>query len=417
MALASSVQTLLSLDEFAQLMGISPWAFNQLDINAMLGDEVVNCPVWYQHEWQRFQTLTRETVARAIADAERMLADALGYWPAPYYTVGEKIPYPTPAQKEWWSFWFNERWKLKDVKTKWGRTITPGILAYDDIEADAAVTFDDTDGDTYDDWFTTAALPTDVVDASEIAAYVRVADRPDSIDADGEEVWRLRPVSVDLDVVAGTVTVSGPLWLLVDPLYTIPPYPVPLDPTVLPPAAGTHFLDGIMVQRRYTDQAEQGMVYLEQVPCYDPPCVTLYADACFGERNAVMGIVTPEAKATSWPMGPSCDCRDSYFAPDFVRINYLSGYPLRSEPLTRVDHLHAQMIARLAAALLPDSSCVECTDVQIQYWREYPRDAAGDNIVLSGAGLNNPFGPKRGAIWAWQRTLDLNERRLVGAIR
>lgn len=416
MALAST-QTLLSLDEFAQLMGISPWAFNQLDINFLLGDDVIKCPVWYQFEWQRYQTLTRETIARAISDAEAMLAEQLGYWPAPHYIVGEKIPYPRPHQADWWATWFNERWKLKDVRTEYGRIITPGIVAYDDISLDAAVTFDDTDGDTYDDWFTTAALPTSVVNASEIAAYIRVADRPDSMAADGEDVWRLRPVNVDLDAVAGTVTISGPIWLLVNPLYTIPPYPQPLDPSLVPPDPGTPFLDGIMVRRRYTDLTTQGHVYLEQIPCYTPPCVTIYADACFGERNARLGVVTPEATMSSTGLGPSCDAACGDYAPDFVSINYLSGYPLQDEPLRRVDKLHAQMIARLAASLLPDKSCVECVDTQITYWREFPRSAEGENIILSADGLNNPFGSRRGAIWAWQRTRELNAGKLAGAVR
>lgn len=412
MALANT-PTLLSLDEFASLMGINPWAFNQLDINALLGDQVHTCAPWYQYDWQKAQTLSRETIAQAISDAEGMLAEQLTYWPAPKFVSGEAILYPRPNTPESWSSWWNARWKLKDVKTHYGRMISPGVEAFQTIDASAAITLSDSDGDSKDDTFSTAAIAipggVSVTDAGEIAVYVADADRPGFIDGE-EAIWRIRPVKIVLDTAANTVTISGPLWLIVDPDKTLNPAPELLDPT-----DAANFLTQVKVMRRYVDQSQQGKVVLEQTPCSAPPCVTVEVDACFGERNSEQGIVTPTATGSE-PTAFS-GCQTCNYAPDFVRIHYCSGYPLVSDRLYRMDPLHAQMVARLAVTLLAEHSCVECSNTQIDYWRSLPGDFKNQTErIMTESEINNPFGPRNGAVWAWKRVYERAGRKMAGAI-
>ncbi len=414
MALAS-IPTLLSLDEFATQMGINPWAFNQLDVNALIGDQVHSCAPWFQYDWQKGQTLSRETIAQAIADAEAMLAEQLTYWPAPRFISGEEIPYPRPHQPEWWSVWWNERWMLKDVTTHYGKIISPGVEAFQTISAAAAVTLSDSDGDGKSDTFATAAIAipggVTVTDAGEIAVYVKDADRPASVGGD-EAIWRIRPVKVALNTVANTVTISGPLWLLVKPVKALVANPQLLDPTDT-----NNFVSGIKVMRRYIDQSQgkQGKVLFEQLPCTDPPCVTVEVDACFGERNSERGVVTPTSIGdTATAFG---GCQTCSYAPDFVRINYCAGQSLVADGFYRMEPLHAQMVARLAATLLAEHSCVECSNTQIDYWRSLPGDFKNQTErIMTEAEINNPFGPRNGAIWAWKRVYERGGRKMAGAI-
>jgi hypothetical protein len=398
MAIATT-PTLLGLDDWAAIMGISPWAFNQLDVSYLGASE--SCDVWYQHTWQRGQTLTREDVARAVADAEAMIAHELTYWPAPKFTIGEKISYPHPYQAAAPSYWRNNLWRLKDVKTKWGYVNIPGIEARTTLGETVAITLSDSDGDGYDDWFTSDAVSTSVMDLEEIAAYLCDADRPDSVVSETDECWRLNPVRVNRDLLAGTITVSGPIWLLVKPELALLP-----APSVLNPTDAAMYVDAIKVVRRYVDTGTQGEVVFEQSPCGAAPCETLEVCACFGERDAKMGYVIPQAVGDS---GSGGTCTSCTYAPDFVRIHYLSGYRLEHNGSYRMDRLHAQMVARLAAALLPNKSCVTCSETQIDHWRGVDEDLPFDEMV-------NPFGMQRGAVWAWKRVMEMNSRKLAGAI-
>ncbi len=397
--------TLLSLDQFARTMGLNPWAFNQLDVTRMNGR--AGCAVWYQYEYQQSQSLTRETIGRAIADAERMLAEALGYWPAPQYVVAEKIPYPRPVQRERWNGWFNERWKLKSVQTHYGLVLRAGVLAESVIDASVDITFSDTDGDGFDDWFESDPVPTTVTDIAEIAAYVRDSDRPEHIMADGD-CWRIRPVNVVIS--GGEVTINGPKWLVTNPNLWIAPEQEKLDPTT-----AASYLTAIKVGRRYTDTSDQGSVSLEHVNCYGDDCPTIQVPVCFGERDLEAGYLLPEATEASYPLGPpgSCCWSECGYAPDFVTINYYAGYPLRlSGDMLEVDPLHAQMIARLAVALLPEDSCVDCNERQINHWRE---ELPSEQLTFDG--LSNPFGTaRRGAVWAYKQVLARNHRQMAGAV-
>lgn len=399
--------TLLSLNQFAEIMEVSPFAFNQLDINQM--GRTSDCGVWYQWAWQNSDMLNREIVARAISEAEHMLAENMGFWPAPRYTTAERIDYPRPYKKEYWNVWYNSRWKLNSVRTHYGRIWAMGIPAHDVISASEAIVTSDEDGDGIDDWFTVGPIATALTDESEIGVYIRDADRNAWMPMD-EECWRIRPVRVV--IAGGFVTISGPLWYLVDPALLVPPTPQPINPTI-----AASFVANLKVQRYYTDTSDQGTVSLEHVACNGTQCSNIEVDACFGERNPNIGIILPEATETSWPLGqPTCCTGNCYYAPDFVSVNYLSGAALSSGGgVVRVDNTMAQMIARLAVTLLPERFCGDCLEHEIEYWREIPSENEID--TLSQNDMDNPLGGvRRGTLWAWHRIVERNSYKRVGAI-
>lgn len=404
MAIATK-QTLLSLDQFAEVMAISPFVVNQLDINRLGVSR--ECGVWFQYSWQDGDSITREVAAYAISEAEHMIAEALGYWPAPRFTTGESIPYPRPYPAEFWDVWYNERWKLNSVRTHYGLISSVGAQAHGAIDDDAAVVLSDTDGDGYNDWFTAGPVPTGVTSECDIGVYFRDADRPVSMPMD-EEAWRIRPVKVVIS--GGNVTVSGSLWKLVDPALLLIPGPVALDPT--DPA---NFVNGVKIQRHYVDTGDQGTCSLEHAACNGAQCSNIEVDACFGIRNAKRGVLIPEATEASWPLGaPNCCSGNCYYAPDFVTVNYLSGKALNlSGGVCRMEHVMAQIVARLAVTLIPERFCGECLEPELDYWRALPSEDEMNAMSLEDSG--NPFGVRRGALWAWKQVNSMNYVKRAGA--
>ena len=101
----ASTPTLLSLDQWAQVMGFDLWQFNQIGEGGGLtfGRDAQCQTVFYQYSWQK-QFLSREEIAQAITKAEAAIFPLLRFYPSPVYTVSEEHDYPHDArvsQPDW----------------------------------------------------------------------------------------------------------------------------------------------------------------------------------------------------------------------------------------------------------------------------------------------------------------------------
>lgn len=397
---------LLSLEEFREIMEISPWLFNQLD-PTLLGSATVY-KVWYEYEYQSASTIARKTITDVLFDAELMVARQLGYWPAPKALQNERIPYPKMYEASWLNGWYNEKGMLKSIKTAFGYINKIGIETVEDIETSAALVFTDSDGDGKFDRFSTAAIPTTVTDPSEIFVTFANADRvPQYIDG-GERAWQVRPVQVD--IVAGFVTVSGPIWLVVKPALRNAAVPVPLDPT----DTAVTYVQQLKVSRLYIDTTYPGSLVYETDPSdlTTPTCTQAELSVCFEPHDqTIRGSLIPTVTQGTIP--PSLNGR----APDAVKINYLSGYPRKLGGNSRMDPMHARIVARLAASLLPERAGSSNSETQIDHWRSFPTSSDKSTLFLAPQMNDSPFGQTNGGIWAWQRVMEMNERVLSGAIR
>ena len=95
----ASIPTLLPIDRWATLLGISPIIWNQM-FSENFG-ATANCgDTWYQHTYQNPEFTSREDIARAINEAEGMIASALGYFPMPNWTVEERKQTVRPEKPE-----------------------------------------------------------------------------------------------------------------------------------------------------------------------------------------------------------------------------------------------------------------------------------------------------------------------------
>lgn len=395
MARADTI-TLLSLDQYAEIMGIDPWNFNQIGVNIPSWIEFQCEAVWFQQSWQQ-DFLSREELARCISTAEEWLSSYLDFFPAPRYTVNEIHKYPRPYKVEGYGRMGTPRGQWKPIQTDHTHVIQPGILARTQISAGAAVAFSDEDGDAIDETFTIGPIATTVTEESEIGIYFNSTDR---LGKAISEAWRIRPVTVTIS--GGNVTIVGHTAQLVLPNLTLVVKPDSLDGT-----DATNFAATVSVYRVYTDTTHDDTNMNQGVAVWETPpgcatCSLETASICVVDNDADEGRV--KVQPDSWPYNRE---------PDFVKLNYLSGIPLLND---RVQSPYDKMIAYLATALLPSEKCgCERSNHILRYWRMYPsEDITSSNRPLTIREIDdNPFGPRRGARFAWRM---LSQFRTTGVI-
>lgn len=342
----ASTRTLLPLDTWAAILGISPWEFNQMDYPFPKSAQCKD--VIYQFPWQK-DHLSREEIGEAIADAERMLADELRFWPAPKYFTGEVVPYPRPHQPNLYGYGGTIRGQMKSVELRWHRVISGGAFnrtLLGTITDPPDLTALDLDGDGIDETFqaviTHATIGT-LTDPYQLALYFVAADRHgQQID----ETWRLRPITVS--ITGNTATITGHRTLLVNPEIEFA-----ADATKLDPTDDANYVTSLECYRVFTDDTAtaaspyQGIAEWKTIPGCIQNCTFQVKELCLGEDDNEMGRVFASfGSPSSWPFSD----RD----PDRLNVNYVAGYPLFNG---QMDDVLARMVTYLSVSLLANEKC------------------------------------------------------------
>lgn len=395
-----SIYTHLPLFEYGAVMGLNPWELAQVGQGFGDGLNPQCAHVFYQYQWQK-DFISREELALSIADAEAMIANELGYWPAPHYMVDEVIQYPRPHQSWRFGSGVTPRGDWKPVETRWHKVIGGGVFNRTSIGT-KPVAFTDEDGDGVTETFQVQTVTT-VTDPDEIAIYFKSADRnSEPVD----ETWRIRPVHVTIS--GGTATITGHTSQLVLPdLTTV------INPQNLSIAEAGNFAQEVEVYRVFRDTTAtsstpyQGVAIWDEIPDCDADCTFSIKELCIAPRNNAQGRVAVNyGTPSSWP-----ECRE----PDRLQVNYLSGVPLVNG---RMDGEMARIVARLATALLPADKCgCERSNRILNYWRIRPSDGEGQNqkrSLIVEEVRDCPWEPRQGALYAWKRIRYLRQWGAVG---
>lgn len=400
----ASVYTLLSLDEWAAILGISPWEFNGC---AYPGTKTAQCKdTFAQFQWQ-VDHLSREEVADAIADAERMIRDELLYWPAPAYTVDEVIQYPRPYQRNLFGLSGTWRGEWKTFGVNHHKVISGGVLNRTSIGtiAGADLTNLDLDSDgvfeTFQAVITNAAIGT-LADPYELALYFVAANRHGEAIS---ETWRIRPVTIS--ITANTATITGHRTLLINPTPEFEVDPVPLDANI-----DANYVTSIDVYRTFTDTTAtaalpyQGVAIWKNVPDCTQDCTFSIKELCLGEHQNEQGqIFASFGEPCLWPF-PSRE-------PDRLEINYVSGLPLEQG---RMQPEMARCVAYLSVSLLANEKCgCERTNRILARWKapvtKFEDKAANATAFVEG---DSPFPMTFGGQWAWNRVKRWRHLEIVG---
>lgn len=431
---------LLPLDNFRSIMQAHPWFFWGLaDTERLKVTSACNGLVT-EYGWQNTDAASRNDIRTAIENAEAMLRDQLGYSVAPRYTTAT-VPWPRYLDASLTRIapiGADGRWLT--VQLPEGYVQAAGIEQLTAVSLAAPVVLSDQDGDLYNETFTIGPIATTVTDPTQIAVYFAAANRfngPNFTNEVGAR-WRIEPVNVAIS--GGNVTITGSRWLIVPPLKYQGLVGIG---TGLDPATAGNWATTLDIYQRTTNASgtttnnSQATVIWETHPawygawwCCCDSCVTpstAYSGSPFDPaaiaqatgrvdiRDAQLGIVAaPEsvynASTGIWSSFNWSVCE----VPDRVIVRTLSGHPLASDG--QMDRKWQVTVARLAAAELarPICACDEANRELYRWQMDLARTSgAADEAygAVSAEDLNNPFGTRRGHVYAWKQVTDLRQMR------
>lgn len=401
MAVAQT-RTFLSLDRFAQVVGINPLHFSQVFVRDIMDAVTCDTPVM-QYSWQTAQKASRESVAESIAAAEDQIVSALKFNPLMSWTVEEEQPFARPANPQLYNGpALGIRAQYQTLRANKGYIISGGQQAKSLIVAATPVTYSDNDGDGYKER-ASIGFATTVTDPQELAVYYPGQD--------GADEWEIRPMR-SMSIAGGIATLTMRREQLVLPnLLEV------LNPSGVDGSEDANFLTTLDVYRKYNDPSVQSQFIWNPVggtECYCsgesdcPTCGFSVQNGCLVTRNPKLGIVAPQPGSwngsafdvTSFSLGRS---------PDRVRLWYRSGYRKQelAFPLLQMDPMLERAIAYLALANMQRPFCAcEPLEANTMWWREElahneSTQAKTSSWQLDRDSLRNPFGTTRGARYAW----------------
>ena len=396
----SEIKTWLSLDEWAQIVGINPLHLNGLS-STLFGNNVCG-DIWFQYSWQHSDRVGRDDLAMAINEAEQEISREVGYNLVPDWTVEERLPFTRPLVPGAYNLsGTNPRGMFKSIELSKGHVISGGVRAKTAIELGSAVVRTDPNGDGYSE-LCTVTVATTVTEEDEVHAYY--------VGKSGADIWEIRPI--DVSISAGVATITFKSWQIVDgsDLDTF-------DASAKDGDAAASYETTIDVYRVYNDPATQVQFMWENSPNLNC-CSTCAAcnfgtqAGCFHLRNPRLGIAVPapaswDSTDEEFDAGEWTACRE----PDQVRFWYYSGYQDKA-----IDRYNVRMspywryaVAFFAASKLDRPVC-GCSNVQqfIDRWRidvmaNKFSDGTGMSINVTPEQLSNRLGSTYGALYAWKR--------------
>jgi len=433
--------TLLSLPRYARIMGINPVHFAGAFGNTIWPLENNRCSnIWSRYSWQQSDIVSHQDLAQVILEAEDELANHLGYWPAPRWIPNEMHQYPGFYRPELTTV---EGRKYPDglratVNAKWGKVVTTGPRAVALVGTATAtggtLVYQDLDADGF---FETARvdMTTTLTDIRELKVYF--------VDQNGDQRWEIRPVRSKA-LSGGVATFLFDSWLFIDP-GLLGAYTTDAGFAAIEVSDTSNYVSSVDVYREYADPtAAASQFFWEPTDCNVcsacavsletggsilletagttstcTVCGLTYQDGCLMVRDVENGILIPAPAAYDSDVGDHVlttygVARD----PDIVKLWYYAGdvdeYYLRGTGTEPLSDFWAQTIVALATARLhrPFCSCSNVTSLA-ERWREDIAFSGGDSsYIVNFDSLDNPFGTRRGELFAWKRVASFGKKQV-----
>jgi hypothetical protein len=396
------LRTILSLPEYAAIMGINPIQFQSGKALNLFPDS--GCTDrWREYAWQDEKKVSREEMRYEINQAEIDIAAELGYWPGPVWTESEEVQYPQYHRKGYVGVYGHDsNHGMKSVQLEHGKFIAGGKRISTLVEAAASVTLSDPDGDSFNE-LATVQVATALTNASEIKVY-----RPGH---NGEPEWEIRPLKT-ATITGGNYVATFDSWLLFkEELLIAFPGPNPTGFQDIDAENIASYETTADVYRVYTDPEEMATLQWECELCGGTGCTACTFDtqtACLQGFDEETGMIN--VRPATYAEGPVWTFADftKGYEPNKVRVSYLSGdYRLDNQGNYRVPHDLALAITKMATARLSRPLCHECENLRARemelkedlIWIQKGGDATR---FVTKEVLNNPFGTKVGELEAWR---------------
>lgn len=392
--------TWLSLDRYAQILGITPASFNTATGGTIFPASGDCSDIWFQHDWQAYDRASREGLVLAIYEAEQDLMEAVGYPLAPHWIAEEGHPYPHHHRTELYGGVLNNRYNYKGLHTNLYKVLAGGIRAVTLVQSGIVPTYLDLDGDGL---FETARIScaTTLTDVREVRVYFH--------DQSGEREWEIRPCRTKR-ISAGTFTADFWTWQLIDPNEREDfPTDTALQPISISGNPPSHVVGEVDAYREYNDNTAVSMtVYWEDadVSGYQTQTGNIIV------RDPELGWVVPnpatyDSTLADW----TADSFTYGVEPDLVKIWYQAGNVdtryYQSKSFDPLSEFWAKIIAMVATCRLDRAPCAcGCANAQAQFdnWRhDLALQEPGHSHGLKFVDLDNPLGTHAGEIMAWNK--------------
>ena len=99
----ATTKTIIPLDRVAVHLGIDPYHFNCIETSTRRPTKACD-DGWFQYDYQATGRLSRESLALALKQAERLTQDHLGYAPIPVWVMDEPIALTVHYGVEWYNY-------------------------------------------------------------------------------------------------------------------------------------------------------------------------------------------------------------------------------------------------------------------------------------------------------------------------
>jgi len=355
--------------------------------------------------WQTGGRIGREELANSIAECEDILESHLNFHLAPKWTTHlESFPHQGPG------YWYNT---VGPLQVDRGYLIEMGVQAKGSVALGADITWADPDGDGYFETGTVTGV-TSVTDPSELVVYYPGVG--------GDDAWEIRPIKVTLNGAGGfVITFNRELCVIPEELEGYKVRAVEGSTT-------GNFLSEVDVFRKYTDPSVQGRyVWAPGDWCNvcGGNCKYSEQSACVIIREPRLGFLTSTpADWDTTELAFSTTKFDTCRWPDRIRFWVRSGWRNMTLPYPNIqmDPMWTRILTHFVLARIGRPLCgCDATEHESRYWAEDLSLVVGDSAVsrsfrTRAALLDNPLGPQRGAIQAWQfiERFKLGDRPVLG---
>lgn len=407
----------LTLNRWLQYMQFHPWFSMQLatsGANSIMPVRSSCNGLIYEYTWQDADQAGRYDIRKAIEYAESQWNQQAGFPARPTYKTAT-LEWPKMGNKAL------TRYTATDMQGHWLSLQLPdghlSQIGYEHITAPdtQSITYLDIDNDgLFETARVVATVPAGTMEAELYLTFV----------ANDVLYPDVPPVPIRSAAIAGTTaTILIDTYNLVRPILYTTPTSAALNPLLIPPAAGSPFATTINVSRRFCDpngttvDTAQAVLVWETLPAPSwasftsapDPAGLAYAIARIGIRDGEAGIVyggqsVYDSNSNTWSgLVNFSNCKP----PDRVIIRYLAG-----RENAQID----MAIAQLSAANLarPVCACQSANKELFTYQADLSRVGGTNELYSVPADIVNPFGSRRGHVYAW-RTLQ-NLRVLRGII-
>lgn len=393
-------RTLLSIDRYAEIMGVNPVFFNQgAQINLPDGSTLFphgagapNVDVtWQQHSWDLRNNVSREELAYEISRAEYEITQYLGYSPAPVWTEEELIDLPDHYDPLVGKALYDVRGANSGVRIRKRKFIAGGRRAVDFL-SNVCPEYVDTDGDG---WAETARITvntgTTVFNKHEYRAYFAGNG--------GNQTYEIRPPKRK-HVNGSVLTMEFDTWKLIKPEIKNALISNDLNSINIDISNMDNLVENIDIYREYNDKSQVSAQFV-------------YSD----ESTQDGYLVLKNARADFVAAIPSDECAASCCgAPLFVKLWYYSGYKCQESDNVFGDYLDptlARCIALLATARLgrPLAGNTKVNAYTILLQTDMSTSGADKSYRMFGDIIyNNPFGTRYGEFLAYKTLIQFDKR-------